>query len=147
MFAVTRVLYIIYSIFLSAPDNDGENPDDDDLNEQNSERLLKLQKPVNKVEKETNIKTSISSVGNDLDAENADSNFFSYFMFLMFISVVFYIIYHNKTKVLALLLEGRRSRNGRSRRKPHSTEYRKLESNLEEAIQSNNQVMNQQIIY
>lgn len=85
--------------------------------------------------------------------EDPDSSFFSYFMFLMLVVIACYVAYHNKSKILALLIEGRRSRtyssrNG-SRRKAHSAEYRKLDSNLEEAIQSGGggQGLSTQIIY
>lgn len=83
--------------------------------------------------------------------DDTESNFFSYLMFLMVITIILYIVYHNKTKVLALVIEGRRGRSGYSRngsrRKHHSAEYRKLDSNLEEAIQSNDQGLTAQIIY
>lgn len=94
--------------------------------------------------------TSTDNLSNDALFEDADSNFFSYLMFLMLITIIFYIAYHNKTKVLALVIEGRRGRSGSrngSRRKHNSAEYRKLDSNLEEAIQSNDQVLTTQIIY
>lgn len=103
---------------------DGKNPSDDNTN------------------------TNLSS---DALFDDTESNFFSYLMFLMVITIIFYIVYHNKTKVLALVIEGRRGRSGYSRngsrRKHHSAEYRKLDSNLEEAIQSNDQVLTAQIIY
>lgn len=83
--------------------------------------------------------------------EDKDSSFFSYFMFFMFVIVTLYVGYHNKSKILALLIEGRRSRSysrSSGRRKQHSAEYRKLDSNLEEAIQSGGgQVLTTQIIY
>lgn len=69
-----------------------------------------------------------------------DSNFFSYFMFMMFACIVCYVAYHNKSKLLALLVEGRRSNSGRggfSKGRKHTAAYRKLDSNLEEAITSN----------
>uniref|UniRef100_U5EML6 Putative conserved plasma membrane protein n=1 Tax=Corethrella appendiculata TaxID=1370023 RepID=U5EML6_9DIPT len=88
----------------------------------------------------------------DVFFQENDSNFFSYFLFLMFVCILCYIAYHNKTKVLALVLEGRRSSNGRSTggRRKHSAAYRKLDSNLEEAITSSNDSNNRsssQIIY
>lgn len=84
--------------------------------------------------------------------EDKESSFFPYFMFLMFVVVTFYVAYHNKSKILALLIEGRRSRSyssrGGGRRKQHSAEYRKLDSNLEEAIQSDGgHILSTQIIY
>lgn len=95
--------------------------------------------------------TETDSLNSEALFEDTDSNFFSYFMFLMLITIIFYLVYHNKTKVLALVIEGRRGRSGYSRnigrRKQHSAEYRKLDSNLEEAIQSSDQVLSTQIIY
>lgn len=91
------------------------------------------------------------NLSSDALFDDTDSNFFSYLMFLMLITIILYIVYHNKTKMLALVIEGRRGRSGNSRnvsrRKHHSAEYRKLDSNLEEAIQSNDQVITTQIIY
>lgn len=94
--------------------------------------------------------------------DEADSNFFAYFMFLMAVCVLGYVAYHNKKKVLGLLLEGRRGRSGRgggssssgSRRsrhgsssRKHTAAYQKLDSNLEEAITSTGQSRSSQIIY
>lgn len=82
--------------------------------------------------------------------QDKQSNFFPLLMFLMFIVVTFYVAYHNKSKILALLIEGRRrnSSRGGGRRNKHSAEYRKLDSNLEEAIQSDGgHVLSTQIIY
>ncbi|XP_065080040.1 trans-Golgi network integral membrane protein TGN38-like [Ochlerotatus camptorhynchus] len=69
-----------------------------------------------------------------------DSNFFSYFLFMMFVCILCYVAYHNKSKLLALLLEGRRTSSGRggfNKGRKHTAAYRKLDSNLEEAITSN----------
>lgn len=85
--------------------------------------------------------------------EESDSNFFSYFLFVMFACIVCYVAYHNKSKLLALALEGRRSSTGRggfSKGRKHTAAYRKLDSNLEEAIMSNSAASSrsqQQIIY
>lgn len=74
------------------------------------------------------------STGGDHFVEVEDSNFFSYFMFISVMFIVGYVVYHNKQKIMALLLEGRRDRN--SRRRPNTSSYRKLNSNLEEAVTS-----------
>uniref|UniRef100_A0A1L8D9Y7 Trans-golgi network integral membrane protein tgn38 n=2 Tax=Nyssomyia neivai TaxID=330878 RepID=A0A1L8D9Y7_9DIPT len=78
--------------------------------------------------------------------EEDESNFFTYFMCMMIVCIVAYVVYHNKTKVLALVLEGRRSNQGRGRRK-HTAAYRKLDSNLEEAITSSAASRTSQVIY
>uniref|UniRef100_A0A6B2EHM5 Putative trans-golgi network integral membrane protein tgn38 n=1 Tax=Phlebotomus kandelakii TaxID=1109342 RepID=A0A6B2EHM5_9DIPT len=78
--------------------------------------------------------------------DEAESNFFIYFLCLMVVCVLVYVVYHNKSKVLALVLEGRRSSQGRGRRK-HTAAYRKLDSNLEEAIASSAASRTSQIIY
>ncbi|KAG5669856.1 hypothetical protein PVAND_000147 [Polypedilum vanderplanki] len=70
--------------------------------------------------------------------EDPDSNFFTYLCITMFLSILLYILYHNRQKLLALLLEGRRgSRRSRERSRGGSkAAYSKLDCNLEEAITS-----------
>lgn len=73
-----------------------------------------------------------------------DSYFFTYFMMLCVVFIFAYVGYHNKQKIIAIVVEGRRGssgggRGGRSRggRRPNSANYHKLDSNLEEAVSSN----------
>ncbi|XP_049812470.1 trans-Golgi network integral membrane protein TGN38-like isoform X2 [Schistocerca nitens] len=73
-----------------------------------------------------------------------DSHFFAYFMTTMVFCIVGYLLFHNKQKILALALEGR-SRRGR--RRPNTSGYRKLDSNLEEAISSSKSASVTQVIY
>lgn len=70
--------------------------------------------------------------------DNPDSNFFTYLCIVMFLSILLYILYHNRHKILALLVEGRRgSRRPRERSRGGSkAAYSKLDCNLEEAITS-----------
>ncbi|XP_055629271.1 trans-Golgi network integral membrane protein 1-like [Toxorhynchites rutilus septentrionalis] len=85
--------------------------------------------------------------------EETDSNFFAYFLITMFGCIACYVVYHNKSKLLALALEGRKSSSGRggfNKSRKHTAAYRKLDSNLEEAITSNTAASNRspsQIIY
>ncbi|XP_033334084.2 uncharacterized protein LOC117224951 [Megalopta genalis] len=65
-----------------------------------------------------------------------ESHFFTYFTILSLISIAAYIGYYNKQKILAIVLEGRRSRNSRGRRRPSTANYRKLDCTLEEAVTS-----------
>ncbi|XP_076659421.1 uncharacterized protein LOC143362831 [Halictus rubicundus] len=65
-----------------------------------------------------------------------ESHFFTYFTVLSLISIVAYIGYYNKQKILAIVLEGRRSRNRRGRPRPNTANYRKLDCTLEEAVTS-----------
>lgn len=67
--------------------------------------------------------------------DTEDSYTFSYFATIAILCFVAYFLYHYKNKLLALALEGRKSRNKRGR--PSSANYSKLHSNLEEAIASN----------
>lgn len=70
--------------------------------------------------------------------EDPDSNFFTYLCIIMFLTIVLYILYHNRHKILALLLEGRQGRNSRRARSRGGSKaaYSKLDCNLEEAITS-----------
>lgn len=136
-----------------ADDADGDNQPVDVFRNQKPKYVNERTKNKETQQKpnENNLSDENNNVSSDALFDDTDSNFFSYLMFLMLITIIFYIVYHNKTKVLALVIEGRRDRSGYSRngsrRKHHSAEYRKLDSNLEEAIQSNDQVHTTQIIY
>ncbi|XP_021939089.1 uncharacterized protein LOC110839305 isoform X2 [Zootermopsis nevadensis] len=66
--------------------------------------------------------------------DTQDSHFYAYFMTMVVICIIGYLLFHNKQKILALALEGR-SRRG-TRRRPNTSGYRKLDSNLEEAVTS-----------
>ncbi|CAL1686753.1 unnamed protein product [Lasius platythorax] len=65
-----------------------------------------------------------------------DSHFFTYFTVVTVACIAGYIGYHNKQKILAIVLEGRRSRSNRGRRRPSTANYRKLDCTLEEAVTS-----------
>lgn len=132
--------------FRFAEDPDEDSRDDDFQNDLKSNNIAQVGQSVQMVQKD---QLQLAEVPDF--REDKESSFFPYFMFLMFVIVSFYVAYHNKSKILALLIEGRRSRyssRGGGRRKHHSAEYRKLDSNLEEAIQSDGgHVLSTQIIY
>jgi len=73
----------------------------------------------------------LSKMGSGLDNQ---ANYFSYFVVIAVLCIVFYLVFHNKQKILALILEGRKGRgNGRRRPSRTSAQYRKLDNHLEEA--------------
>lgn len=65
-----------------------------------------------------------------------DSHFFTYFTVIAAMCIIGYIGYCNKQKIFAIVLEGRRSKNNRGRRRPSTASYRKLDCTLEEAVTS-----------
>ncbi|XP_011642592.1 trans-Golgi network integral membrane protein 1-like isoform X2 [Pogonomyrmex barbatus] len=65
-----------------------------------------------------------------------DSHFFTYLTIITLACLAGYVGYHNKQKIFAIVLEGRRSRSNRSRRRPSTANYRKLDCTLEEAVTS-----------
>ncbi|GFS88324.1 uncharacterized protein NPIL_89451 [Nephila pilipes] len=56
--------------------------------------------------------------------EQEDSHFFFYFLSIVLILMAGYLIFHNKQKIIALIVEGRHERNRRS----HRAGYKKLET-------------------
>ncbi|XP_046405654.1 trans-Golgi network integral membrane protein TGN38-like isoform X2 [Ischnura elegans] len=70
----------------------------------------------------------------DAFVDAQDSHFFAYFLTMVVICIVGYLLFHNKQKIIALALEGRRMQG--SRRRPNTSSYKKLDSNLEEAVTS-----------
>ncbi|XP_055325046.1 trans-Golgi network integral membrane protein 1-like [Sitodiplosis mosellana] len=140
------------------PDIDDENPEIEDETEEDNHNEEEVPLEMNNSNNNINVNNMHNTQSRLLANQgefraDKESSFFPYFMFLMFVVVTFYVAYHNKSKILALLIEGRRSRSyssrsGSGRRKQHSAEYRKLDSNLEEAIQSDGgHVLSTQIIY
>ncbi|CAL4059543.1 unnamed protein product [Meganyctiphanes norvegica] len=69
--------------------------------------------------------------------DDTDSHFFAYFLTVMVTAIVFYLLFHNKQRIIALIIEGRSS--PRSRRSSSGrTRYHKLDNNLEEAMGQTN---------
>jgi len=79
------------------------------------------------------------------DAAPATSNFFSYFILLSIVTIVAYLVFHNKKKILGMILEGRRQQS--SRRRSGGREYRKLDSNLEDTMESGKMTSMRNVIY
>lgn len=83
-------------------------------------------------------------IGHGPDIES-ESHFFTYFMLLSLVAIVAYLVFHNKQKILALILEGRRSQG--NRRRSGGREYRKLDSNLEDTMDTGRDANLRQVIY
>ncbi|XP_044258506.1 trans-Golgi network integral membrane protein TGN38-like isoform X2 [Tribolium madens] len=118
-------------------------PDDDDEDEQPPDQQSNLN--AGRVSKPSKLDES-EPVNYSSEMEN-DSYFFTYFMVLCVIFIAGYVCYHNKQKILALILEGRRGKRQYRGRRPNSANYHKLDSNLEEAISSSCKKNTSNVIY
>lgn len=73
------------------------------------------------------------------------SSFLPHFIFFTVICITAYLVYHNKSKILALVLEGRRGQN--ARRRSGGRTYTKLDSTLEENMDLKRETSLRQVIY
>jgi hypothetical protein len=117
-------------------DEDPQSPDGEEDNLESS--VEKSSKPL---------KIGDTDPANYSTEMDGDSYFFTYFMLLCIIFIVGYVCYHNKQKILALILEGRRGKRQYRGRRPNSANYHKLDSNLEEAITSSCKKNTNNVIY
>jgi hypothetical protein len=74
-----------------------------------------------------------------------DSSFMAYFLLLSMVCIIAYLVFHNKQKILALILEGRRSQG--SRRRSGGRVYNKLDSTVEDSMNLNRETSLKQVIY
>eukprot|EP00092_Neocalanus_flemingeri_P016814 GFUD01018188.1.p1 GENE.GFUD01018188.1~~GFUD01018188.1.p1 ORF type:complete len:624 (-),score=173.41 GFUD01018188.1:87-1958(-) len=115
--------------------NEAKKPSDDNVKEELA--LPKAEKEI----VETKYVDKMTT-GPEIDDR---SSFFGYFILLSIVAIIAYLVFHNKQKILALILEGRR-RQG-NRRRSGGKEYRKLDSNLEDTMDPNRETSLRQVIY
>merc|ERR1712080_30601 len=91
---------------------------------------------------------------NAIHEDPESSNFMTYFFAMTLFTICAYLIFYNKKKLIALILEGRRgrstgrrSRSGSRSGRNSSAQYRKLDNNLEEAMGPNSSSSYSQVIY
>ncbi|XP_069938561.1 trans-Golgi network integral membrane protein 1 isoform X3 [Cherax quadricarinatus] len=107
---------------LSMQENDRSYDDDEGINEDFED------KPTGN----ENVPQKVDSEGKFSDDE--DSHFFAYFLTIMITAIIFYLVFHNKQRIIALIIEGRAPSSSRNRRSSSRAKYHKLDNNLEEAI-------------
>jgi len=78
--------------------------------------------------------------------EQVHSHFMSYFMVLAVTTIIAYLVFHNKKKILGLIVEGRSGRQA-GRRRQGGREYRKLDSNVEDMMETGRETSMRQVIY
>jgi len=118
-------------------DVDVEKPNKDVTESKAEPAMPNDEKEIVETKYENNMKP-----GPEMDEQ---SSFFGYFILLSIVAIIAYLVFHNKQKILALVLEGRR-RQG-NRRRSGGREYRKLDSNLEDTMDPGKETSLRQVIY
>ncbi|XP_046571369.1 uncharacterized protein LOC124279573 isoform X2 [Haliotis rubra] len=76
-------------------------------------------------------KSLIKKLEKEYDAPSS-GNFMAYFLTAVVLCIAGYVVFHNKQKIIAFIIEGR---SGRGRRRTNGgAEYKKLQSNVEESV-------------
>jgi len=95
---------------------------------------------------DTPLETSFEKQMGSGVADPPQSNFFSYFIVLAIITIIAYLVFHNKKKIVGLIVEGRSGRQA-GRRRSGGREYRKLDSNVEDMMETGRETSMRQVIY
>ncbi|XP_042894362.1 trans-Golgi network integral membrane protein 2-like isoform X2 [Penaeus japonicus] len=88
----------------------------------------------NNQDEETNDNREVTIKNGGEFTDDEDSHFFAYFLTIMVSAIIFYLVFHNKQRIIALIIEGRSPGDRRGRRSSSRGKYHKLDNNLEEAI-------------
>lgn len=78
--------------------------------------------------------------------QETQSSFVGYLIVLCFVTIIAFLVFHNKKKILGLIVEGRSGRQA-GRRRSGGKEYRKLDSNVEDILDSGKETNMRQVIY
>lgn len=126
------------------------DPDQNDKDKIVNEEDAVDDKDTVEVVKEPKIDTPLETdFQKQMSSETKDppqSNFFSYFIVLAIITIIVYLVFHNKKKILGLIVEGRSGRQS-GRRRSGGREYRKLDSNMEDMMETGRETSMRQVIY
>ncbi|XP_023217112.1 trans-Golgi network integral membrane protein 2-like isoform X2 [Centruroides sculpturatus] len=102
-----------------------EFPDpSNDYSEEELPPTVSKEKPEDKTESDKKLEITIGK-GNGMGSvfpEEEDSHFFAYFLTIIVLCIAGYLVFHNKQKIIALIIEGRHER----RRRPNG--YKRLDT-------------------
>ncbi|XP_052824003.1 trans-Golgi network integral membrane protein 2 [Octopus bimaculoides] len=75
-------------------------------------------------------KTPVSTAYNEAPSS---AHFMGYFLTAIVLCIAGYIVFHNKQKIIAFIIEGRNQKRGR---RPNANEYKKLQTNVDDVMVS-----------
>ncbi|BFZ02811.1 hypothetical protein BsWGS_05850 [Bradybaena similaris] len=116
-------------------DDQDESPPEENILDTDEPHTVEGDKSKSKTQGANQAVNPLKDYDDDTESSPGSGHFLAYFLTAVVICISGYIIYHNKQKILAFIIEGRNSGRGK-RQRSKDVKYTQLKSSVEEVMPS-----------